>query len=289
MFFKPASFSFRPIPCLMFVALVGALVVALVAAMPVETQAQFDKLRRKLPGAGGSSEIDGMLREIDTARVKSAYARVSLSLADDIIRRQALRNTTRRTTQSQIEKDQEEIAALDRSIAAKRKLLAELGRQTGSGKYDEKTEREVDAQLKAEQQQRAERRALVDEEIADRERNEKDLSKQDRENYGKIAKLLWGAAKQEREAVETAETLKPRAESAAANTRNSPGNLLSTQPKKLNNGIEGLGRILSEGPQHAATIASVAQHLAKIGGVDLTDPKFQPGVVTDEDQIPVDW
>lgn len=273
--------SIRIVPCL---ALAAFVVLA-----PVETQAQFDKLRKKLPGGGGSSEIDNILRQIDTARVKSAYARVSLSLADDVIRRQALRNSTKKSTQSQIEKDQQDLAALDRSIAAKRKLLAELGRQTNSGKYDEKTDNEFKSQLRAEEQQRAERRAQVDEEIADRERREKDLSKEDRDNYGKIAKLLWGAAKQEREAIETAEDVKPRAESAAANTRNSPANLLSTQPKKLNQGLEGLGVILAEGPQHAATIASVAQHLARIGGVDLTDPKFQPRVVTDEDEIPTDW
>lgn len=255
----------------------------------VDAQAQFDKLRRKLPGGRGNSEVESILREIDSARVKSAYARISLSLADDIIRRQALRNTTTRSAQGQIEKDEKEIAELDRSIAAKKKLLAELGRQTNSGKYDEKTEREVDAQLKAEEQKRAEKRAQVDEEIADQEKREKEMSAKDRENYGKLAKLLWGAAKQEREAVESAQDLKPRAESAAANTRNSPLNIASTQPKRLNKGIEGLGEILSEGPEHAATIASVARHMAKIGGVDLTDPKFQPQVVTDEDEVPTDW
>ena len=265
------------------------LVFAFVATAAIDAQAQLDKLRKKIPGLSGSSEIESIVREIDGARVKSAYARVSLSLADDIIRRQALRNSTKKSAEGQIEKDQQEIAALDRSIAAKRKLLAELGRQSNSGKYDEKTAKEVDQQVKAEEQQRAEKRAQVDEEIADQERREKEMSAKDRENYGKLAKLLFGAAKQERDAIETAQDIKPRAESAAANTRNNPLNLASTQPKRLNAGLEGVGEILSEGPQHAATLASVANHLAKIGGVDLTDPKFQPKVVTDEDEIPTDW
>ena len=262
---------------------------ALIFTVATEVHAQFDKLRRKLPGGGGSSEIDSLLRQIDGARAKSSYARVSLSLADDLIRRQALRNSTKKSTAGQIEKDQQEVAALDRSIAAKQKLLAELGRQANGGKYDEKTAKEVDQQMKAEEQQRAEKRAQVDEEIADRERREKEMGPKDRENYGKLAKILYGAAKQERDAVETAQDLKPRAESAAANTRNNPLNLASSQPKKLNEGIEGLGQILAEGPQHAATLAAVANHLAKIGGVDLTDPKYQSTVVTDEDQIPTDW
>jgi hypothetical protein len=118
---------------------------------------------------------------------------------------------------------------------------------------------------------------------------QKELSKQDRENYGKLARILYGAAKQEQDAVETARDLKPRAESAAANTKNSPLNLASTQPKKLNDGVKGLSDVLAEGPQHLATLTSVAQHLAKIGGVDLTDSKFQPKVVTNEDEIPTDW
>jgi hypothetical protein len=262
---------------------------ALILTVATDAHAQFDKLRRKLPGGGGSSEIDNILRQIDGARAKSSYARVSLSLADDLIRRQALRNSTKKSTAGQIEKDQQELAALDRSIAAKQKLLAELGRQANSGKYDEKTAKDVDQQMKAEEQQRAEKRAQVDEEIADRERREKEMGPKDRENYGKLAKILYGAAKQERDAVETAQDLKPRAESAAANTRNNPLNLASSQPKKLNEGIEGLGQILAEGPQHAATLAAVANHLAKIGGVDLTDSKYQSTVVTDEDQIPTDW
>ena len=114
------------------------------------------------------------------------------------------------------------------------------------------------------------------------------MGDKDRENYGKLARILFGAAKQERESVESAQALKPRAESAAVNSKNSPLSLASTQPKKLNDGIEGLGKILSEGPQHAATLAAVANHMAKIGGVDLTDPKFQPKVVTDEDEVP-EW
>ncbi len=254
-----------------------------------DAQAQFDKLRKKIPGMGGNSEVDTILSQMDGARVKSAYARITLSLADDVIRRQALRNSTKKSTQGQIEKDKKEIEALDRSIAEKRKLLAELGKQTNGGKYDEKTAQQVDNQAKADEQQRAEKRAMVDQEIADNESHEKELSKQDRENYGKLARLLYGAAKQEREALETAQDVKPRAESAAANTRNSPMGLASTQPKKLNDGMKNLSEILAEGPQHAATLTSVANHLAKIGGVDLTDPKFQPKVVTDEDQIPTDW
>ena len=267
----------------------GVLISVLIVGAAVEAEAQFDKLRKKVPGLGGSSEVESIVREIDAARVKSAYARVSLSLADDIIRRQALQNTTKKSTESQIEKDKQEIAELDRSIAGKRKLLAEIGRQSGSGKYDEKTSAEVEKQTKAEEQQRAEKRAQVDEEIADKERREKELSAKERENYGKLAKLLYGAAKQEREAIESARDLKPRAESAASNSKNNPLNLASTQPKRLNDGVKGLGEILSEGPQHAATLASVANHMAKIGGVDLTDPKFQPKVVTDEEEVPTDW
>lgn len=251
--------------------------------------AQFDKLKKRIPGLGGSSEIDNILSQMDGARVKSAYARITLSLADDVIRRQALRNSSQKSTQSQIEKDQKEIEALDRSIAEKRKLLAELGKQTNGGKYDEKTSEKVEKQVQADEQQRTEKRAMVDQEIADKEAREKELSKQDKENYGKLAKLLYGAAKQEQIAIETAKDVKPRAESAAANTKNSPTNLISTQPKKLNDGMKGLGEIISEGPAHLATLSSVANHLAKIGGVDLTDPKFQPTVATDEDQIPTDW
>lgn len=273
--------SFRPYQWLVLVAIL--------ATAAIDAHAQFDKLRKKLPGLGGNSEVETILRQIDGARAKSAYARVSLSLADDIIRRQALRNSTKKSAQGQIAKDEEEIAALDRSIAAKRKLLAEVGRQSNAGKYDEKTAVEVDRQAKAEEEQRTQKRAQVDEEIADQQRREKEMSAKDRENYAKLSRLLYGAAKQEREAIEAAQDLKPRAESAAANARNSPLSLASTQPKKLNDGVEGLGQILSEGPQHAATLASVANHMAKIGGVDLTDPKFQPKVVTDEDEIPTDW
>ena len=234
-------------------------------ALVSPAHAQFDKLKKKIPGMGGSSEIDNILSQMDGARVKSAYARITLSLADDIIRRQALRNSTKKSTQSQIEKDQKEIEALDRSIAEKKKLLAELGKQTNGGKYDEKTSQQVEKQVQADEQQRAEKRAMVDQEIADKEAREKELSKQDKENYGKLAKLLYGAAKQEQDAIETAKDVKPRAESAAANTKNSPTNLISTQPKKLNDGLKGLGEIISEGPEHVATLSSVAKHLAKIG------------------------
>lgn len=264
------------------------LVVTLIGSAAT-ADAQFDKLRKKIPGLGGNSELETILRGIDAARAKSAYARVSLSLADDIIRRQALRNTTKKSAQGQMEKDEQEVAALDRSIAAKRKLLAEVGRQSSSGKYDEKTATEVEKQAQADEEKRAEKRAQVDQEIADHEKREKEMSAKDRENYGKLAKLLFGAAKQEREAVETSKDLKPRAESAATNARNSPASLASTQPKKLNDGIAGLGEIISEGPQHAATLASFASHLAKIGGVDLSDAKFQAKVVTDEDEIPTGW
>jgi membrane protein involved in colicin uptake len=255
----------------------------------VDAHAQFDKLRKKIPGMGGNSELETVISQIDSARVKSAYARITLSLADDVIRRQALRNTAKKSTQSQIEKDQKEIETLDRSIAEKRKLLAELGRQTGGGKYDEKTSENVEKQLKSEEQQRAEKRAMVDQELADKERNEKDLSEKDRENYGKLARLLYTAGKQEQYAIESAKEIKPRAESAARNSSNSPTSLLSTQPKRVNEGMKGLNEILTEGPQHLATITTVANHLAKIGGVDLTDPKFESKVVTDEDEIPTDW
>jgi membrane protein involved in colicin uptake len=276
-----SRFSLRAFQCL---ALFALLFVAV-----SDVQAQFGKLTKKLPGMGGSSEVDTILSQMDSARVKSAYARVTLSLADDVIRRQALRNSTKKSAEGQIEKDKKEIEALDRSIAEKRKLLAELGKQTNSGKYDEKTAQQVETQTKAEEQQRSDKRAMVDQEIADKEKNEKDLSKQDRENYGKLARLLYGAAKQEREALETAQDVKPRAESAAKNTSKNPLNMASTQPKKLNDGMKGLNEILAEGPQHVSTLASVANHLAKIGGVDLTDPKFQPKVATDEDEIPTDW
>src|SRR5262245_26909041 len=274
-------FSLRVIQCL-------ALATILIAA-GVDAQAQFDKLRKKIPGMGGNSEVDTILSQMDGARVKSAYARITLSLADDVIRRQALRNSAKKSTQSQIEKDKKEVEALDRSIAEKRKLLAELGRQSGGGKYDEKTEQQVNKQVQNEEQQRDEKRAMVAQEISDKEAHEKDLSKQDKENYGKLAKLLYGAARQEQDAIETAKDVKPRAESAASNTRNSPLSLANTQPKRLNEGMKGLNEILSEGPKHLATLTDVAKHLAKIGGVDLTDAKFQAKVVTDEDEIPTDW
>ncbi|QQS47413.1 MAG: hypothetical protein IPM66_01765 [Acidobacteriota bacterium] len=265
------------------------LLLALVLAASAESQAQFGKLKKKIPGLGSSSEAEKILSQMDSARVKSAYARITLSLADDIIRRQALRNTGRKSAEGQIEKDRKEIEALDRSIKEKKKLLAELGRQSGGNKYDEQTSEEVDKQLAAEEQQQADKRAMVDQEIKDLESNEKDLNKQDRENYGKLARLLYVAAKQEQAAIETARDVQPRAESAASNTKNNPLNLISTQPKKLNNGLKGINEILTEGPQNVATLTSVAGHLAKIGGVDLSDPRYQPKVVTDEDEIPTDW
>ena len=277
-------FSTRVFQCL-------ALAAFLVAA-GADAQAQFDKLKKKIPGAGSSSnnsELDSILSQMDSARVKFAYARITLSLADDVIRRQALRNSAKKSTQGRIEKDKKEIEALDRSIVEKRKLLVELGRQSGGGKYDEKTEQQVGNQLKADEQQRSEKRALVDQEIADKQSREKELSGQDRDNYGKLARLLYSAAKQEQSAIETAKEVKPRAESAASNTRNDPTSLANTQPKRLNEGMKGLNEILSDGPKHAATLADVAKHLAKIGGVDLTDTKFQAKVVTDEDEVPTDW
>lgn len=263
------------------------IVLAMTAAM--DAHAQFDKLKKKIPGLGNKSEIDTILSQMDGARVRSAYARITLSLADDVIRRQALRNTTRKSSGAQIEKDKKELDALDRSIVEKRKLLAELGRQTGSSKYDEKTSEEVDKQVKSEEQQRADKRAMIDQEIAEKEAREKELSKQDKENYGKLARLLYGAAQQEREAIETARDVKPRAESAVRSTSSGPASLLSTQPKRLNEGMKGLNEILTEGPAHLATLSSVANHLAKIGGIDLTDSKFQAKVATDEDDIPTDW
>lgn len=265
------------------------LLAALIFGASMETRAQFGKLKSKIAGLGSKSEVENVLSQMDSARVKSAYARISLSLADDIIRRQALRNTTRKSAEGQIEKDRQEIEALDRSISEKKKLLAELGRQSGSGKYEEKTAEEVEQKLKSEEQQRADKRAMVDQEIRDKEAREKELSKEDRENYGKLARILYGAAKQEQDAMETARDVKPRAESAASNTKNNPLSLVSTQPKRLNDGLKGINDILTEGPQNAATLTMVAGHLAKIGGVDLTDAKYQSKVVTDEDDIPTDW
>ncbi len=268
----------------------SALFLAIVAGCATDSYAQFDKLKKKIPGmGGGSSEIDSILSQMDSARIRSAYARVTLSLADDVIRRQALRNTTKKSSAAQIEKDKKDLEALDKSIAEKKKLLAELGRQTGSSKYDEKTSENVDAQLKSDQEKRDEKRAMIDAEIADKEKNEKGLGAKDKENYGKLARLLFTAAKQEKEAVDTAREVQPRAESAARNTSNNPGSLASTQPKRLNEGLKGLNEIIAEGPAHISTLTSVANHLAKIGGIDLTDAKYQSRVVTDEDEIPTDW
>lgn len=266
-------------------------VAALLFIAAADAQAQLGGLKKKLPGMGGNSnnaELDSILTTIDSARVKFAYAQVTLSLTDDIIRRQALRNSAKKSTGGQIEKDKKELEALDRSIAEKRKLVAELGRQSGSGKYDEKTDKEVGNQLKADEEQRAEKRALVEQEIKDQE-TRKEVSPQDRDNYGKLARLLYTAAKQEQAAIETAKDVKPRAESTASNLRNDPTAMAGTNPKRLNTGLKNLNEIVTEGPKHAATLASVAKNLAKIGGVDLTDSKFQAKVVTDEDEIPTDW
>jgi hypothetical protein len=221
--------------------------------------------------------------------VKFAYARLTLSLADDVIRRQALRNSAKKSTGGQIDKDKKEIEALDKSIAEKRKLLAELGRQSNSSKYDENTEKQVVFQLKADEEQRTEKKALVDQEVKDKEDNEKSLSKDDRDNYGKLARLLFTAAKQEKAAVETAKDVQPRAQSAASNLKDDPTAMAGSQPKRLNSGLKNLNEIITEGPKHAATMADVAKHMAKIGGIDLTDTKFQAVVVTDEKEVPTDW
>jgi hypothetical protein len=270
-------------------------IAALLFIAAADAQAQLGSLKKKLPGGGGDSssssnaELDSVLTQIDSARVKFAYARITLSLTDDVIRRQALRNSAKKSTGGQIEKDKKEIEALDRSIAEKRKLLAELGKQSGGGKYDDKTDQQVRNQLKADEQQREEKRALVEQEVKDKEAREKENSQQDRDNYGKLARLLLTAAKQEQAAVESAKEVKPRAESAASNVRNDPTSMAGSNPKRLNEGVKNLNEIIAEGPKHAAQLADVAKHLAKIGGLDLTDAKFQSKVVTDENEIPTDW
>jgi hypothetical protein len=257
-------------------------------------QAQFGKLKDKIPGAGGksggnSAELDSILNTIDGARLKFAYARITLSIADDVIRRQALRNSAKKSTGGQIDKDKKDIEALDKSIAEKRKLLAELGRQSGGGKYDDNTEKQVTFQLKADEENRAEKKALVDQEVKDKESNEKSVSKEDRDNYGKLAKLLFTAAKQEQAAIETAKDVQPRAQSAASNLKDDPTAMAGSQPKRLNSGLKNLNEIITEGPKHASTMADVAKHMAKIGGLDLTNTKFQATVVTDEKDVPTDW
>jgi len=268
-------------------------VAALLFMVAADAQAQLGKLKDKIPGAGGKSsgnaDLESILNTIDGARVKFAYARISLSIADDVIRRQALSNSAKKSTGGQIEKDKKEIEALDKSIAEKRKLLAELGRQSGGGKYDENTEKQVTFQLKADEEQRAEKKAMVDQEVKDKEANEKGLGQQDRDNYGKLAKLLFTAAKQEQAAVETAKEVQPRAQSAASNLSSDPTAMAGSQPKRLNSGIKNLNEIVTEGPKHAAAMADVAKHLAKIGGVDLTNAKFQAVVVTDEKEVPTNW
>jgi hypothetical protein len=271
-------------------------VAAFLFVVAVDAQAQFGKIKDKVPGMGksssssGSGDIESILVTIDSARVRFAYARLSLSLADDVIRRQALRNSAKKSTGGQIDKDKEEIAALDKSIAEKRKLLAELGRQSGgSGKYDENTEKQVAFQLKADEEKREEKKALVEQEVKDKEANEKSVSKEDRDNYGKLSKLLFSAALQEKAAIETAKDVQPRAQSAASNLKDDPTAMSGSQPKRLNSGIKNLNEIVAEGPKHVSSMTDVAKHLAKIGGVDLTDSKFQATVVTDEKDVPTDW
>jgi hypothetical protein len=273
------------------------LISALMFAVLADARAQFGKIKDKIPGAPGKSNnsgagganIDSILATIDSARVKFAYARISLSLADDVIRRQALRNSAKKSAGGQIDKDKKDIEALDKSIAEKRKLLAELGRQSGSGKYDENTENQVAFQLKADEEKREEKKALVDQEVKDKEANEKSLSKEDRDNYGKLSKLLFSAALQEKAAIETAKEVQPRAQSAASNLGSDPTAMAGSQPKKLNSGIKNLNEIVTEGPKHASAMTDVAKHLAKIGGVDLSDSKFQATVVTDEKDVPTNW
>jgi hypothetical protein len=270
---------------------------AFLFAVATDAQAQFGQIKKKIPGVPGKSsssgggDIESILVTIDSARVKFAYARLSLSLADDVIRRQALRNSAKKSTGGQIEKDKKEIEALDKSIAEKRKLLAELGRQSNSSsaKYDENTEKQVAFQLKADEERREEKKALVEQEVKDKEANEKSLSKEDRDNYGKLSQLLFSAMLQEKAAIETARDVQPRAQSAASNLGNDPTALAGSQPKRLNSGIKNLNEIVTEGPKHVATITDVAKHLAKIGGVDLSDGKFQSKVVTDEKDVPTDW
>src|SRR5262245_15575065 len=150
------------------------MVAALLSVAVANAQAQFGKIKDKIPGAGGKSssgggDIDSILTTIDGARVKFAYARITLSLADDVIRRQALRNSAKKSTGGQIDKDKKDIEALDRSIAEKKKLMAELGRQSGGGKYDENTEKQVTFQLKADEERRDEKKALVEQEVKDKE------------------------------------------------------------------------------------------------------------------------
>jgi hypothetical protein len=271
------------------------MVAALLSVAVANAQAQFGKIKDKIPGAGGKSsssgggDIDSILTTIDSARVKFAYARITLSLADDVIRRQALRNSAKKSTGGQIDKDKKDIEALDRSIAEKKKLLAELGRQSGGSKYDENTEKQVAFQLKADEERRDEKKALVEQEVKDKESNEKSLSKDDRDNYGKLSKLLFSAAMQEKAAIETAKDVQPRAQSAASNLGSDPTAMAGSQPKRLNAGIKNLNEIVTEGPKHVTAMSDVAKHLAKIGGIDLTDGKFQATVVTDEKDVPTDW
>ncbi|HEY8460915.1 MAG TPA: hypothetical protein VIM99_11075, partial [Blastocatellia bacterium] len=96
-------------------------------------------------------------------------------------------------------------------------------------------------------------------------------------------------ALQEKAAIETAKEVQPRAQSAASNLGNDPTALAGSQPKRLNSGIKNLNEIVTEGPKHVAVMMDVAKHIGKIGGVDLTEDKFQATVVTDEKDVPTDW
>ena len=101
-----------------FQCLVVATLLFMAAA---DAQAQLGGLKKKLPGVGGGSsggnaDLESILNTIDGARLKFAYARISLSIADDVIRRQALRNSAKKSTGGQIDKDKKEIEALDKSM-----------------------------------------------------------------------------------------------------------------------------------------------------------------------------
>jgi hypothetical protein len=278
----------------------GLLALSAVMFLPEAAHAQFGKLKeqmRKVENVGdkisrvgkGNSELASIVSAMNNARLKSAYARVSLSLADDIIRRQALLNSTKKSTKGQIEKDQQEVKELDKSIAEKRKLLADLGRKNNSGKYDDETKAQYEAGIQQDEQKREEKRALIDAELEDRDRRKGEMSKQERDNYALLAKILWGASKQEKEAMETAKDTGPRAQSVAQNADNNSMKWIEANPKQFQEGIEAMNQIVTEGPAHLATLTRVANHFARIGGVDLSKDEFQAKVVTSEDELPADW
>jgi hypothetical protein len=278
----------------------GLLALSAVMFLPEAAHAQFGKLKeqmRKVENVGdkisrvgkGNSELASIVSAMNNARLKSAYARVSLSLADDIIRRQALLNSTKKSTKGQIEKDQQEVKELDKSIVEKRKLLADLGRKNNSGKYDDETKAQYETGIQQDEQKREEKRAMIDAELEDRDRRKGEMSKQERDNYALLAKVLWGASKQEKEAMETARDTGPRAQSVAQNADSNSTKWLEANPKQFQEGIEAMNQIVTEGPAHLATLTRVANHFARIGGVDLSKDEFQAKVVTSEDELPADW